>query len=71
MRLVVIPGVLPSEFTFFTEAVDNADVRKAYEIMQSQYVLRNSDQIAYEKAMEAIAAIQAKLAENPSWTDYT
>lgn len=69
-RLDGIPGVLPSEFTFFTETLDNADVRKAYEIMQRQYVLRDGDRIAYEKAMEAIAAIKAKLAENPSWTDY-
>lgn len=69
-RLDGIPGVLPSEFSFFTEAANNKDVREAYGLMQDQYVLRDGDRIAYEKSMKALAAIKAKLSKNPAWTDY-
>lgn len=69
-RLDGIPGVLPLEFSFFTDAAPNADVRKAYEIMQNQYVLRDSDRIDYDKAMSALASIQANLLNNSAWTDY-
>lgn len=65
-----IPGVQPSQFAFFTEAFKNTNVRRAYEIMQNQYVLRSIDQITYEKVMEALAAIHLKLEENSAWTDY-
>lgn len=67
-RLDGIPSVKPSEFSFFTDAASNAHVRKAYDIMQSQYVLRDSDCIDYDRAMEALAAIRDNLAENTSWT---
>lgn len=69
-RLDGIPGVLPLEFSFFADAAVNADVRKAYEVMQNQYVLRDSDRIDYDKAMDALASIKASLLNNPSWTDY-
>lgn len=67
-RLDGIPGVEPSEFSFFTDAASNAHVRKAYDIMQSQYVFRDSDRIDYDRAMEAIADIRTNLVENTSWT---
>lgn len=67
-RLDGIPGVKPSEFSFFTDAVSNAYVRRAYDIMQSQYVLRDSDRIDYDRALDALAAIRANLVENTSWT---
>ncbi len=69
-RLDGIPGVLPLEFSFFTDAAPNAYVRKAYEIMQNQYVLRDSDRIDYDKAMSALVSIQANLLNNSAWTDY-
>lgn len=69
-RLDGIPGVTPSEFTFFTAAENNQNVRKAYEVMQSQYVLRNCDRIDFEKALIALADIERKLKSNPAWNDY-
>ena len=69
-RLDGIPGVASSEFTFFTAAENNQDVRKAYEIMQNQYVLRDSDRIDYEKALTALADIEKKLKSNPAWNNY-
>jgi hypothetical protein len=67
-RLDGIPGVKPSEFSFFTDAASNVYVRRAYDIMQNQYVLRDSDRIDYDRAMEALASIRASLMNNPSWT---
>ena len=67
-RLDGIPGVKPSEFSFFTDAAANVYVRKAYDVMQNQYVLRDSDRIDYDRAMEALASIRASLMNNPSWT---
>ena len=52
-RLNGIPGVAPVEFIFFTETKENENVRKAYEIMQNQYVLREQDRIAFETATKA------------------
>ena len=69
-RLDGIPGVTPSEFTFFTAAENNQEVRKAYEIMQNQYVLRDCDRIDFEKALIALAGIEKKLKENPAWNNY-
>ncbi len=69
-RLDGIAGVMPSEFSFFSEAAKSIAIRKAYSTMQSQYVLRESDCIDYENAMEAISSIQEKLVKNPSWREY-
>ena len=69
-RLDGIPGVIPSEFTFFTAAENNQDVRKAYKVMQNQYVLRDCDRIDFEKALIALADIERKLKSNPAWNDY-
>lgn len=69
-RLDGIPGVMPSEFTFFTTAENNQDVRKAYDVMQNQYVLRDCDRIDYEKALIALADIEKKLKSNPAWNNY-
>ena len=62
-----IPGVSPNQFSFFTEAKTNSAVRGAYEIMQQQYVLRESDRISFEKAMDALAQIKGRLENNPAW----
>lgn len=69
-RLDGIPGVAPSEFTFFTVTENNQDVRKAYEVMQNQYVLRDCDRIDFEKALTALANIEKKLKSNPAWNNY-
>jgi len=68
-RLDGIPGVAPSEFTFFRSAASNEDVRKAYETMQNQYVLREQDRIEFDMAIEALLRIEQKLLRNPAWTD--
>ena len=64
-RLDGIPGVAPSEFTFFQSAKDNADVQRAYETMQNQYVLREQDRIAFSYATQEL------LLKNPAWTERT
>ena len=69
-RLDGIPGVLPSEFSFFTDSETNHGVRKAYDVMQNQYVLLDSDRIKYDTAMAALNEIKAKLDENPAWKNY-
>lgn len=68
-RLDGIPGVTPKEFAFFQSASNNADVRKAYETMQNQYVLRDQDRIEFDVATKALLAIEQKLLQNPAWTE--
>ena len=70
-RLDGIPGVAPSEFTFFQSAKDNADVQRAYETMQNQYVLREQDRIAFSYATQELLLIEKKLLKNPAWTERT
>lgn len=64
-----IAGVIPKEFHFFTDAATNSKVRAAYETMQRQYVLRDSDRIEYETAMEALSGIQTELMKNVAWLE--
>lgn len=66
-RLDGIPGVTPAEFTFFMQTGGNEDVRKAYETMQNQYVLREQDRIEFGTAAKALIKIQERLLENPAW----
>lgn len=68
-RLDGIPGVAPIEFTFFQTAASNPDVRKAYETMQNQYVLREQDRIEFDIATKALLAIEQKLLQNLAWTN--
>lgn len=70
-RLDGIPGVTPAEFEFFTQAVENDDVRKAYKIMQSQYVFREQDRIDFGAAAKALIRIQERLLKNPAWAEYS
>lgn len=70
-RLDGIPGVTPAEFIFFTQTGENEDVRKAYETMQNQYVLREQDRIAFGTAAKALIKIQERLLENPAWANYS
>lgn len=64
-----IPGVIPQEFRFFADAADNSKVKAAYETMQRQYVLRDSDRIEYETAMKALTDIQTELMKNAAWLE--
>lgn len=69
-RLDGIPGVLPIEFAFFDSIEMNMAIRKAYETMQSQYVLRPEDRIEYDVAVRKVQQIQEKLLTNKAWTEY-
>ena len=69
-RLDGIPGILPGEFAFFDDAVSCAAVRRAYEIMQRQYVLRASDRIAFDVACGGLKRLQEGLLRNPAWKSY-
>lgn len=64
---VVLPGVLPKDFSFFDEAPTNAKVKVAYEIMQRQYVLQSSNRIAYPVMIQALDSIKNDLNNNSSW----
>lgn len=70
-RLDGIPNVVPNEFVFFETASGNKAVQNAYEIMQSQYVLREKDRITFSSAMNCIQTIKEKLMNNPSWKNFT
>ncbi len=69
-RLDGIPGVKPSEFSFFSSAAENEAVKKAYSVMQSQYVLRPMDRIEYDTAMKALDRIKERLLGNRAWVQY-
>lgn len=64
-----IPDVIPLEFRFFTDTVNNTKVKTAYETMQRQYVLRDSDRIEYSIAMKALGDIRAELMKNNAWIE--
>lgn len=66
-RLDGIPGVLPKDFVFFEAAKDDIFVRKAYETMQRQYVLRESDRIDFEFATSVLADLKQSLWGNMAW----
>ena len=69
-RLDGIPAVNPQQFTFFSSIADNRDVIKAYDTMQNQYVLRESDRIPYNDALSAIHGIYGELQKCYAWTNY-
>ncbi|MBQ9822979.1 MAG: nucleotidyl transferase AbiEii/AbiGii toxin family protein [Solobacterium sp.] len=69
-RLDGIPGVMPMQFTFFETAAGDSAVRKAYAIMQAQYVLRAQDRIEYDTAVTALSEILDRLMQNRAWTLY-
>ena len=65
-----IPGVSPREFTFFEDAAHKPDVRKAYDTMQRQYVLREQDRIDFAAASLALTHIFEELSANEAWQKY-
>ena len=62
-----ISGKAPADFEFFDNTESNDRVRKAYEIMQRQYVLRDRDRIEFETAVAAIKGIYKGLLKNKAW----
>ena len=66
-RLDGIPGVKPTEFTFFDSAFKAEHVRRAYSIMQAQYVLRQEDRIEYDTARVTLFEIRGRLMQNRAW----
>lgn len=65
-----IPGVLPKEFTFFYAIGANEQVKNAYKVMQSQYVLRAEDRISFETATESMQQIKSSLQKCRAWAEY-
>lgn len=66
-RLDGIPGVVPSEFTFFESIKTDANIKVAYEEMQRQYVLRDQDKIEFDNALVCLQYIKGQLVKNVSW----
>lgn len=63
-----IPNVTPDMFTFFSNIKNNSLIRKAYDTMQQQYVLRSVDKIPFEDALGSIERIKTRLDQNIAWT---
>lgn len=70
-RLDGVSGISPAEFIFFKAAKDDTNVRKAYEIMQKQYVLREQDKIPFNTANAALLKIESELLKNSAWLKFT
>lgn len=69
-RLDGVPGVIPKEFIFFGSVAENSFVKRAYGIMQNQYVLQSSDRISFEDAVVAMQSIQSQLQKCAAWMEY-
>lgn len=52
---------------FWEEVKNNQSIRKAYEIMQKQYVLQESGRIEYAETMNALTQIYEVLLKNIAW----
>ena len=64
-----IPDVLPRDFTFFTQAVQDKNVCDAYEKMLRQYVMRNGDRINLAEVNNSLNRIETKLLKNSAWLE--
>lgn len=69
-RLDGIPGVTPQEFTAFQSIAEEPSIRRAYEIMQNQYILQPTDRIPFSDAAAAMADIHTQLQQDPAWANY-
>ena len=70
-RLDGIPNLLPTDFIFFEQSAKNIAVKKAYKIMQSQYVMHESNRIDFNVAMDSLEDIRKQLMKNPAWAECT
>ena len=69
-RLDGIPGIMPKDFIVFEAAAGDDAVRRAYAVMQTQYVLRAEDRIEYDTAMVALREIRDQLTQSRAWMMY-
>ena len=56
--------------SLFQAAARDDAVRRAYAVMQEQYVLRAEDRIEYGTAMTALSEIHNRLMQNRAWIRY-
>lgn len=70
VRLDGIPGVVPSEFVFFEEVVRNQSLKRSFDIMQRQYVLKKSEQMDFEFLCDELKVIKSSLDKNNAWSSY-
>lgn len=66
-RLDGVGSIQPKDFTFHANLKDNSKIADAYEIMQKQYVFRESDRIPYKTAIKNMEYIFRQLATNKAW----
>lgn len=69
-RLDGIPDILPQDFIFFTQAIKDDNVNKAYDKMLCQYVMRDEYRISYKMVVECLKRIESKLLQNPAWLKF-
>lgn len=69
-RLDGISNVNPSSFLFFEHTNENKDIKRAYEIMQNQYVFRKKDKISFQQVIQDLSEILTSLNKNKSWYLY-
>ena len=69
-RLDGIPGILPEDFSFLDTVATNDAVKKAYSVMQAQYIFRPEDRIEYCKAIDALNEIRDRLLQSRVWAHY-
>lgn len=69
-RLDGISNVNPSSFLFFEHTNENKDIKRAYEIMQNQYVFRKKDKISFQQVIQDLSKILTSLNKNKSWYLY-
>ena len=60
-RLDGVPGVLPRDFIFFNHIENSKEIRRAYDVMQKQYVLLEADRILFEDAVGRVKAIKQRM----------
>ena len=70
-RLNGIPGLMPNDFILFDNIKTNELVKEAYEIMQRQYVLRETDRITYKDATIILQNMHDILVKNNAWNSKT
>lgn len=70
-RLNGIPGLMPNDFILFDNIKTNELVKETYEIMQRQYVLRETDRITYKDATIILQNMYDILVKNNAWNSKT
>jgi len=66
-RLDGIPNVKPKDFRFFHSIDSNLNIKRAYQIMQNQYVMLEKDRIPFDDAVNSVKRIETKLRGSYEW----